>query len=461
LRLMRFSRYAYIALAVVLLFVLGLVFYRLALPRLVSYAPQGSSAGVAPTEPLVLEFSTPMQAETVASRLEVSPTVALSMTVDGARLIFTPVVWPAGQEIEVSLTSGAQAAGWLALPASQTVEWKFSVRPVMLAYLWPVTGSPDLYALAPLSGQILRLTQAAGVRDFAVSANGEWIYFTSDASGGGSRILRIGRMPDPEILATPEVVLDCPDALCRSVQAAPDGSWLAYERAPSSAAPGMAEVAVWVLDLRSREPRRLAPEDEVTRYPRWADTGALAVYNVSRQAYQVYFSGAGNVLEFPNQLGDPGSWESGGRAWVAPEYFEEIQSLLDPTSSGHLMRYSLVQPGQVQDLTQANNLQDIQPAFSPMGKRLAFARRFLDLQRWTVGQQLWVMDQDGLNGKALTNDPFYTYYDFAWSPDSAQIAFVRFNQAVLTEPAELWLVDADGSDLVQLVIGGFNPRWIP
>ena len=125
------------------------------------------------------------------------------------------------------------------------------------------------------------------------------------------------------------------------------------------------------------------------------------------------------------------------------------------------MRYSLEQSGQVLDLTQANNIEDTQPVFSPDGRLLAFARKYLDPQRWRAGWQLWVMQKNGLDGRALKEDPFYIYYDFAWSPDSAQIAFVRFNQAILTDPAELWLINADGSNPVQLVIGGYNPQWIP
>jgi hypothetical protein len=41
------------------------------------------------------------------------------------------------------------------------------------------------------------------------------------------------------------------------------------------------------------------------------------------------------------------------------------------------------------------------------------------------------------------------------------IAYARFNQAKLSELPELWMINADGSNPIQLVIGGYSPTWIP
>ena len=54
------------------------------------------------------------------------------------------------------------------------------------------------------------------------------------------------------------------------------------------------------------------------------------------------------------------------------------------------------------------------PAFSPNGKKIAFAR---------TGSGLFVMNPDGSGLKRLTNNPRDTYP--AWSPTGTQIAFVR------------------------------------
>ena len=114
-----------------------------------------------------------------------------------------------------------------------------------------------------------------------------------------------------------------------------------------------------------------------------------------------------------------------------------------------------------EDLTKASQIEDSMPAYSPDGAWIAFARRYLDSTRWTPGRQLWLMRPDGSDAHPLTQAGDYNHFDFVWSLDSKQIAFVRFNQTVLTEPAELWLINADGSQPIKLVEGGFAPQWIP
>jgi Tol biopolymer transport system component len=71
------------------------------------------------------------------------------------------------------------------------------------------------------------------------------------------------------------------------------------------------------------------------------------------------------------------------------------------------------------------------------------------------------MRSDGREARPLTQSGDYNHHDFAWSLDGQRLAFVRFNQTILTEPAELWLIDADGSQPIELVKGGYAPQWMP
>ncbi len=453
--------FAWIAIVILLICLGGLLFW-IASPRVLSTTPPSGSTGAAPAEPFVVEFSRAMDGGSIASRLLISPTVAVQVTVQGGRAQIAPQTpWRSGQRISIHLAPGARTESWPGLGSLQAYEWTFTVRPLMLAYLWPASGLANLYALSPTTGQVVQLTQGAGARDFDPSADGQWIYYTADTGDGGSQIMRISRQAQDSQAIKPEMVFDCPAATCRAPQVSPDSSRLAFERAPVGLNASAAEVAVWVLDLASRQAQSVAPAGETTRYPAWSQTGWLALYNATRQAYQLYPPGQGQPVSVANQLGDPGAWQPDGQVFVAAEYFEENLNLLDTTSSGHLLSYSSSAGGSFHDLTNANNIEDAMPVFSPDGKRLAFARKYLDPQRWTPGRQLWVMDATGGEARALSNDPFYNYYDMAWSPDGRQIAFVRFNQNVLTDPPELWLVNADGSDPIQLVIGGYAPAWIP
>jgi Tol biopolymer transport system component len=117
--------------------------------------------------------------------------------------------------------------------------------------------------------------------------------------------------------------------------------------------------------------------------------------------------------------------------------------------------------GVARDLSQGPVVEDTSPAFSPDGSLIAFARKFLDAARWTPGRQIWIMGANGEDPHPVSDTPFYNYSAFAWRPDGKQLAYIRFNQDSPTQPPEIWLVKADGSDPQQLVTGGFEPQWIP
>ena len=84
-----------------------------------------------------------------------------------------------------------------------------------------------------------------------------------------------------------------------------------------------------------------------------------------------------------------------------------------------------------------------------------------DPARWTPGRQMWIMQADGSQAQALSSEEAYNHYDFIWSTDGNQIAFVRSDPTQLIQPPELWLVNPDGSNPIQLVKGGYSPIWIP
>jgi Tol biopolymer transport system component len=150
---------------------------------------------------------------------------------------------------------------------------------------------------------------------------------------------------------------------------------------------------------------------------------------------------------------------------VAPEILslavtQGSQEPGDAISASHLIHFDS-ETAESRDLSRGPFVEDTSPSFSPDGSHLAFARRYLDANRWTPGRQAWVMRADGSEAIALTNAPSYSHSAFAWSPDGRQIAYLRFNQETLTDPLELWTVESDGSNPTQLVIGGFAPQWIP
>ena len=71
------------------------------------------------------------------------------------------------------------------------------------------------------------------------------------------------------------------------------------------------------------------------------------------------------------------------------------------------------------------------------------------------------MDINTGDDQPLTDEVDFHHTSFAWHPDGDQLAFVRYNQAKLSDPPEIWLINRDGSNSLRLIINGFAPAWIP
>jgi Tol biopolymer transport system component len=217
---------------------------------------------------------------------------------------------------------------------------------------------------------------------------------------------------------------------------------------------------VWLLPLPQGAPVLAGDSANQTQSPRWSATGQLAYYDKTRQGFVIQDPHGGKADFFPNQTGEGGDWSPDGKFFIAPEIFYVPVGSDQPTATSHLISFNRLD-GKTTDLTKDDNLEDTGPAFSPNGSSLAFARKYLDITRWTPGRQIWLMKADGSGARHLTDNAFDNHYDFAWSQDSRRLAYVISNQAKPTDPPELWLVNADGSNPVQLMIGGYAPQWMP
>jgi len=450
--------------ALVVLLVAGLGSYAWTMrPELIEIYPAAGATGVPVTTQIRMAFSRRMNAEMVISHLIIEPAVDGEYGWEENTLTFTPdQTWPGGQEINLHFKAGVRAASWLSFPM-QGQSWSFKTSGAYLAYLWPSDGPADIYALNPITGEVQQYTHGRGVLEFTASSDGITIYFSASNAQGGADLYQIDRkaaMNSTDDSYKPRRLLNCQGAQCRSPAVSFDGMSLAYEYLIPTPAGGLGPAQIWILHLPGLE---ASPVDEATHetvQPVWSQTGWLTFYDRTSSTYEVINLQTQERVQLPNQTGRPGNWSPDGEFYLAAEMTYHPATGYTETGTSHLLRYRL-QTGTTEDISGVDDAEDVDAVYSPEGGSIAFARKYLDSERWSFGRQIWMMDPNGSNSRPVTDEADYNHYDIAWSLDGLVLAYVRFNQAKLSEPPELWMIDADGGNPVQLVIGGYAPLWIP
>jgi dipeptidyl aminopeptidase/acylaminoacyl peptidase len=118
-------------------------------------------------------------------------------------------------------------------------------------------------------------------------------------------------------------------------------------------------------------------------------------------------------------------------------------------------------------LVQLTHLSDMEvasaPAWSPDGGRVAFVVQTFDETGGTRRADIWTMDADGSDPTQVTHGPGSSWSP-SWSPDGTQIAYTRVSAH---QRDQIWIMDSDGSDPYAFThcgsecLGDSSPSWSP
>jgi len=417
-------------------------------PRVLAHHPADTE--LHSRQPLTVEFSRPMDPDSVGKGILLTPTLDgdISWNDKFDRFTFTPSeIWPPDQRVTLEIKRGIYSR--IRLPMLQAYKSTLQIGPYLLTYLWPAEGSSNLYAANPKSGDSLALTgEPNGILDYFLTPDGLSIIYSRSNTDGTSAILILDLLGGQK-----SILVNCQDGLCLSPQLSPDGKLLAYEFISSEAGtlPG-----IRVYQLEDQTTIAPGAPDEYLEYPLWGSSGWLVFYNQTRKGYIFWQPGTEESIFLPNDTGGDGSWSPDGRYFI----FSKIQYASATLAPRHLYIFD-TREEVTQDLSRGSYLEDLNPSLSPYGLTVAYSRKSLDPQNWSPGRQLWVMDVTTGENQQLTDSVDYHHGSFAWHPDGEKLAFVRYNQAALSDSPEIWLINKDGSDKMRLIINGFAPSWIP
>ncbi len=139
-----------------------------------------------------------------------------------------------------------------------------------VAFSWDRSGAFEVYTAPLIGDRIIQLTDA-GARSVVPrwSPGGGWVAFLRDADGGETfQIVVVDRDGARERQLT-----DDRDVMHRDISWSPDGTRLAY-----TANPHGGKFAIYVMDVRTREHRRLTDASEDDHAPRWSPDGSTILF---------------------------------------------------------------------------------------------------------------------------------------------------------------------------------------
>lgn len=127
--------------------------------------------------------------------------------------------------------------------------------------------------------------------------------------------------------------------------------------------------------------------------------------------------------------------------------------------------------GKVRQLTDTPNASEHDAAWSPDGSHIAYDRAAITADGTRQNAQLWIIDADGSNPRALTSGSSRNMRP-SWSPDGSAIAFMSDRHAEVdinlmgTDDGdlEIYLMERDGSNvrrLTECVETAGGPAWSP
>ncbi len=216
----------------------------------------------------------------------------------------------------------------------------------------------------------------------------------------------------------------------------PDGAKIAF----SSNRAGMQHIYIMNADGSSPAQITNSPADDTE--PAWSPDGKRIAFTSSRDGNrEIYLMNADGSNQ-TRLTADPA-------IDIYPKWSPDGRILFNSTRDGQGNLYVMDDDGA--NVTRFTKLGAGQPAWSPDGRKVAFAKPTLDKTTGRLPPQIYTVDADGSNITMLTSRPNLAG-EPCWSPESAKIAFVM-SVDKMGARVNIFQMDSDGGNLRRLTAG--------
>ncbi|WP_420643817.1 Ig-like domain-containing protein [Candidatus Leptofilum sp.] len=455
--LTRFDRIVISTLAVLVTMITAVILYgdNIALEATDRWpAPNGSN--VSTRTNIQVTFSEPL-ATVAETAVTLDPPLPGTISIANNQLIFQPNA-PLDTNSRYRVTLAPEISSEQGHQLDEPLSWEFQTGQPRIVYIsWDDEAADQLY-IAKVDGETVTTTPLtatdADVLDFAVKPDGSQIAYAILRDGGAADLWLINSdgSNNRELLA-------CPDAACSQAQWLPDGRRLIYERRniPTPGAPP-GNPRLWWLDATTGETVPLFQNNQMLGlYPRVSNDGQwLSFVSPIDQGIQLFNLADGSGMLIPNQMGSPAVWRPQGDSLLITNINASGTNWSVELTSVDLASEDVIVLSQ--PMLGEESVDDSSPAWSQDGQWIAFGRK---LPRVPMGRQIWVMQADGSEPLAITNDPQIHHGEIAWSPDGRFLLYQQYNLDELYAKPAIWLIEVATGERTEIASPGTLPAWLP
>jgi Tol biopolymer transport system component len=400
-----------------------------------------------------VEFGQLMQADSVAARFSLTPTVPGQIRWVGQQAIFMPAQpFRPGQTYTAALSAGAQSQNGRLVQGDYV--WSFTAQPPALLYLAPASkGALDVWIAAP-GAEPRALTRSGGqVYDYAPAPDGSRIAYSVLNAHKGLDLWLMDR--DGQ---NPRVLVDCGPNRCAVPHWSPTSERIAYSREEVGLAPGAPNgpPRVWTVLVSTGQTRPLYQDSQVLGYgPEWSPDGRrLAFFDGSVGGIRVLDLMGGGEMILPTYMGLVGTFSPDGQQMLYTDIQTQQERVVSILYLADFATQTLTRP-----FSESANLSDFgTPAWSPTGEWIVLAARD---QTGGPGKQLWMMHPDGTAARPITNDPAYTHGSYHWDAWGETLVYQRVSLGTPYPQPEIMLWSRLTGAAQPIALDGTLPNWMP